>query len=247
MTDSAIDESLIPKINEQTKGENKMINREQIEKIIEERYSDYPKFLSSTIEKIDTRFKWKATFCGERKIKYIICNPGPVVDRLSRDLANYYTALGFFGGIDVNEAGNIVVTLSIDPPAESVSTGSADPSEPTDESVTIRLKPYGNTVPYLYVWDDTDTALLGAWPGTKPTEKDENGNYIVTIPNKKSVNVIANIGSNAGQTADITDVSGDVTIEITDAGCTTYKLTRNEQPLSGMALLREEGREVKVM
>lgn len=111
---------------QQTKGENKMINREQIEKIIEERYSNYPKFLSSTIEKIDTRFKWKATFCGERKIKYIICNPGPVVDRLSRDLANYYTALGFFGGIDVNETGNIVVTLSIDPPAESVSTGSTD-------------------------------------------------------------------------------------------------------------------------
>ena len=130
---------------------------------------------------------------------------------------------------------------------KTISTGSGDPSEPTDESVTIRLKPYGNTVPYLYVWDDTDTALLGAWPGTKPTEKDENGNYIVTIPNKKSVNVIANIGSNAGQTADITDVSGDVTIEITDAGCTTYKLTRNEQPLSGMALLRKEAREVKIM
>lgn len=125
---------------QQTKGENKMITREQIEKIIEERYSDYPKFLSSTIEKIDTRFKWKATFCGERKIKYIICNPGPVVDRLSRDLANYYTALGFFGGIDVNEAGNIVVTLSIDPPAESVSTGSADaPLVPADTDARAEI------------------------------------------------------------------------------------------------------------
>lgn len=55
------------------------------------------KLLSSTIEKIDTRFKWKATFYGERKIQYIIYNPGPVADRLRGDFANYYTALGFFG------------------------------------------------------------------------------------------------------------------------------------------------------
>lgn len=98
-----------------------MITRDQIEKTIEERCSNYPKFLSSTIEKIDTKFKWKATFYGERKIQYIIYNPGPVADRLRGDLANYYTALGFFGGIDVNETGNIVVTLSIDPPAEATS------------------------------------------------------------------------------------------------------------------------------
>ena len=34
-----------------------MITKEQIEKIIEESYSNYPKFLSSTIEKIEIRFK----------------------------------------------------------------------------------------------------------------------------------------------------------------------------------------------
>ena len=34
-----------------------MITREQIEKIIEESYSNYPKFLSSTIEKIEIRFE----------------------------------------------------------------------------------------------------------------------------------------------------------------------------------------------
>lgn len=105
-----------------------MITRDQIEKIIEERYSDYPKLLETTIQKIDTKFKTRGALYGERKIEYTITNPGPVVDRLRRDLANYYTALGFFGGIDVNEAGNIVVTLSIDPPAESVSTGFADAS-----------------------------------------------------------------------------------------------------------------------
>ena len=96
-----------------------MITREQIEKIIEDSYSNYPKFLSSTIEKIETRFKAQATIHRLRKIKYIVTNPGPVADRLRRDLANYFTALGFFGGIMVNETGDIVVTLSIDPPAEA--------------------------------------------------------------------------------------------------------------------------------
>lgn len=97
-----------------------MITKEQIEKIIEESYSNYPKFLSSTIEKIEIRFKAQATLHRARKIEYIVTNPGPVADRLRRDLANYFTALGFFGGLGMNENGDIVVTLSIDPPAEAV-------------------------------------------------------------------------------------------------------------------------------
>lgn len=96
-----------------------MITKEQIEKIIEESYSNYPKFLSSTIEKIEIRFKAQATLHRARKIEYIVTNPGPVADRLRRDLANCFTAWGFFGGIGTNENGDIVVTLSIDPPAEA--------------------------------------------------------------------------------------------------------------------------------
>ena len=96
-----------------------MITREQIEKIIEDSYSNYPKFLSSTIEKIEIRFKAQATIHRSRKIEYIVTNPGPVADRLLRDLANYFTALGFFGGLRMNEDGDIVITLSIDPPVES--------------------------------------------------------------------------------------------------------------------------------
>ena len=107
-----------------------MITREQIEKIIEDSYSNYPKFLSSTIEKIETRFKAQATIHRARNIEYIVTNPGPVADRLRRDLANYFTALGFFGGIMVNETGDIVVTLSIDPPAE------ASPDVPVEVSPT---------------------------------------------------------------------------------------------------------------
>ena len=110
-----------------------MITKEQIEKIIEESYSNYPKFLSSTIEKIEMRFKAQATLHRVRKIEYIVTNPGPVADRLRRDLANYFTALGFFGGLRMNEDGDIVVTLSIDPPVESAPAVPVEvPSTPVD-------------------------------------------------------------------------------------------------------------------
>ena len=113
-----------------------MITKEQIEKIIEESYSNYPKFLSSTIEKIEIRFKAQATLHRARKIEYIVTNPGPVADRLRRDLANYFTALGFFGGVGMNENGDIVVTLSIDPPAEVASAVPVEmPPTPVDMDV----------------------------------------------------------------------------------------------------------------
>lgn len=110
-----------------------MITKEQIEKIIEESYSNYPKFLSSTIEKIEIRFKAQATLHRARNIEYIVTNPGPVKDRLRRDLANYFTALGFFGSLETNENGDIVVTLSIDPPAEAAPVAPVEmPPTPVD-------------------------------------------------------------------------------------------------------------------
>ena len=117
-----------------------MITREQIEKIIEESYSNYPKFLSSTIDKIEIRFKAQATLHRARKIEYIVTNPGPVADRLRRDLANYFTALGFFGGLGMNENGDIVVTLSIDPPAEAVPAVPVEtPSTPVDADAPVEI------------------------------------------------------------------------------------------------------------
>ena len=115
-----------------------MITKEQIEKIIEESYSNYPKFLSSTIEKIEIRFKAQATLHRARKIEYIVTNPGPVADRLRRDLANYFTALGFFGGLGMNENGDIVVNLSIDPPAEVAPAAPVEtPPTPVDADAPV--------------------------------------------------------------------------------------------------------------
>lgn len=117
-----------------------MITREQIEKIIEERYSNYPKLFEGTIQKIDTRFLLGARARGERKIEYTVMNPGPVADRLRRDLANYYTALGFFGGLGMNENGDIVVTLSIDPPAEAVPAVPVEtPPTPVDADAPVEI------------------------------------------------------------------------------------------------------------
>ena len=117
-----------------------MITKEQIEKIIDESYSNYPKFLSSTIEKIEMRFKAQATLHRVRKIEYIVTNPGPVADRLRRDLANYFTALGFFGGIRMNEDGDIVVTLSIDPPVESAPAAPVEvPPTPVDVDAPVDI------------------------------------------------------------------------------------------------------------
>ena len=117
-----------------------MITREQIEKIIEESYSNYPKFLSSTIEKIEIRFKAQATLHRARKIEYIVTNPGPVADRLRRDLANYFTALGFFGGLGMNENGDIVVNLSIDPPAEAAPAVPVEiPPTPVDADAPVEI------------------------------------------------------------------------------------------------------------
>ena len=117
-----------------------MITKEQIEKIIEESYSNYPKFLSSTIEKIEIRFKAQATLHRARKIEYIVTNPGPVADRLRRDLANYFTTLGFFGGLGMNENGDIVVNLSIDPPAEVASAAPVEtPPTPVDADAPVEI------------------------------------------------------------------------------------------------------------
>ena len=122
--------------------------------------------------------------------------------------------------------------------------GGGGGNEPIEDSVTIRVKSYDGSAPNLYVWDDDDTAINGAWPGSKLTEKDADGNYVLVIPNKTSVNAIVNNGS-GGQTSDITGITGDVTITITDSGCTAYKMVENVIPLSGMALLKQEAREVK--
>ncbi len=126
-----------------------------------------------------------------------------------------------------------------------ISTGNGgEIIDPSEESVVITIKPYDNNPINLYAWTG-ETAHLGAWPGKQLTEMNEDGCYVVTIPNTETCSAI--ISKDGKQTSDITGLSGEVLIEITSADCSTYKLTRKETPVSGVALLKQEAREVKAM
>ncbi|MGN1112522.1 MAG: starch-binding protein, partial [Acutalibacteraceae bacterium] len=133
--------------------------------------------------------------------------------------------------------------------AKVVSTGSGGSGdEPYEGSVTITVKPYSTSASYyLYVWADDKSELAGAWPGTKLTEKDADGNYIFTVSGYEKVNAIVNMGSDSSKTGDITGVTDGTCIEITNEGCSTYKLTEPEIVLSKFQTLKKEAREVLAM
>ena len=69
-----------------------------------------------------------------------------------------------------------------------------------------------DAAPYLYTWDSNGTTLTGDWPGTQMTERTTTPNgtewYTATI-NTSMLSFILNDG-NGAQTADITNVSGEV-------------------------------------
>lgn len=126
------------------------------------------------------------------------------------------------------------------------SGGQGGGDEPFEGSITITVKPYGGASNYnLYLWTDSKKDIAGAWPGTKLTEKNADGNYTYTIEGYEKVNAIVNAGG--GQTGDITDIIDGSTIEITSADCSGYKLHKPEIVLSQFQTLKKEAREVLAM
>lgn len=124
-------------------------------------------------------------------------------------------------------------------------SGGGGSEEPAEGSVTVTIKPYSSSATYnIYAWTDTQK-LTGAWPGVALSEKDSDGNYVVKFDKVNEVNIILNSGS--GQTADITGVKDGATIEITDAGCTAYKLTEKPIVLSPYESLKKEARKILAM
>lgn len=118
-------------------------------------------------------------------------------------------------------------------------------SEPTEGSVSVTIKPYSSSASYkIYAWNDTKK-LTGTWPGVALTEKDSDGNYVVKFDNVDEVSIILSSGS--GQTADITGVRDGATIEITNEGCTTYKLTSKPIVVSPYESLKKEARKILAM
>lgn len=132
--------------------------------------------------------------------------------------------------------------------AKVVSTGIGGGDEPYEGKITITVKPYnGSSNYYLYLWTDSKKDLAGAWPGTKLTEKDADGNYTYTIEGYEEINAIVNMGSGQGQTADITGLKDGYSIEITSADCSGYKLHKPVVILSSFQQLKKEAREVLAM
>lgn len=122
--------------------------------------------------------------------------------------------------------------------------GGGDP-EPAEGSVSVTIKPYSPSASYkIYAWNDTQK-LTGAWPGVALTEKDSDGNYVVKFDNVDEVSIILSSGS--GQTADITGVRDGATIEITNEGCTTYKLISKPIVVSPYESLKKEARKILAM
>lgn len=85
-------------------------------------------------------------------------------------------------------------------------------------TITIYFKPpttpTGNwtstTIPRIYAWKGTNTALTGAWPGVA-MENAGNGWFKYTFQNETSINVIFNNGSGGtgNQTTDLTNITSD--------------------------------------
>lgn len=128
-----------------------------------------------------------------------------------------------------------------------ISTINGGSDEPYEGQITITVKPYNNSANYnIYIWADDKKELAGAWPGTKLTEKDADGNYVYTVSGYEQVNAILNV-SGQGQTSDITGIIDGSIIEITSEDCGSAKLTKPEVVLSKFQTLKKEAREVLAM
>lgn len=101
-----------------------------------------------------------------------------------------------------NENGTRSATFSFNKVSEIVPP--LDPPEDTRKEDVIYVK--ADFVPYVYAWKGSNTALAGAWPGTKMTET-EDGYYKLDLNSKDAFNVVINNGSGR-QTKDITELQG---------------------------------------
>ena len=79
--------------------------------------------------------------------------------------------------------------------------------ENVPSTVTVYVK--AATAPYLYVWDDSNNALNGAWPGTQLTQK--SGDYWVYTYDADHINIQFNNGQSGdtNKSWDVTGVSGE--------------------------------------
>ena len=126
---------------------------------------------------------------------------------------------------------------------KKVQGGSTAPVKTTSRLV---VKTADGSAPYVYAWTGASNALLGAWPGTQLTSKDDNGDYYVDLNTTEAYNVVLNNGGKV-QSADIAGITGDAIITVKNTSFSSYDLKIVETPASPLEQLKKEGREVKAM
>ena len=72
-------------------------------------------------------------------------------------------------------------------------------------ALTINVNVTGSQAPYVYAWDNNQTPLIGAFPGTQLTNVKKVGNktwYYIDI-DATNANIILSFGTDATKTVDI--------------------------------------------
>lgn len=107
-------------------------------------------------------------------------------------------------------------------------------------TATVYLKDPGWSPVYFYVWDISDTQLLGSWPGTVISEtKTINGEKWYYHPfdigtSGYTFNIIFNQGLNKTQSSDLGPVSEDTYYEITGTSNGKFSVTDITETITGI-------------
>ncbi|MCI6652078.1 MAG: alpha-amylase family glycosyl hydrolase [Ruminococcus sp.] len=100
------------------------------------------------------------------------------------------------------------------------------PSDPDSTVPPQQGKIYvkSDSAPYIYVWTGDSTALCGSWPGTKMTEKNSDGYYVMELNTTDTYNVVLNNGSDAQKSRDFKNLNGDTYLEIPSGNYSAAKV-----------------------
>lgn len=111
--------------------------------------------------------------------------------------------------------------------------------EPTtgDPSTTVpaqkgKIFVKSDSAPYIYVWTGSNTEHCGAWPGTKMTEKDSNGYYVMELDTTETYNVVLNNGGGS-KSRDLKNLNGETYLEIPSGDYTAAKVVSSGSGGSG--------------
>lgn len=94
---------------------------------------------------------------------------------------------------------------------EQPTTGDPSTTVPAQKG---KLYVKSDSAPYVYAWAGENTALCGSWPGTKITEKNSEGYYVMEFDTTDTYNVVLNNGSDSNKSRDFKNLNGDTYLEV---------------------------------